>query len=141
MVEFVDGSMLAQLSEPSMTVPIQYALTYPKRLPSAHPPFDFWKNSSLQFLQPDKKKFRCLQLAYDALDVGGSMPCYMNAANEVLVNAFIRGELSWQRIATTLEELMQRHIVQSIDSLEAILSIDSLARLQALDAIFAPKLN
>lgn len=131
MVEFVDGSMIAQLSEPSMIVPIQYALTYPKRFSSTHPAFDFTKAASLQFFPPDMQKFRCLQLAYDALEVGGSMPGYMNAANEVLVEAFLAKRLSWLQISAKLESLMQQHAVQSVDSLEAILAVDALARKQA----------
>lgn len=114
-----------------MTVPIQYAMTYPVRSPGTHRPFDFLKNSSLQFLAPDKQKFRCLQLAYDAITVGQSLPCYMNAANEVLVNAFMRKKISWQQIATKLEDLMLRHPIQKVDTLEDILAIDALARREA----------
>jgi 1-deoxy-D-xylulose-5-phosphate reductoisomerase len=135
MVEFVDGSMIAQLSEPSMIVPIQYALTYPKRFPSTHPAFDFTKTANLQFSPPDLQKFRCLQLAYNSLKVGGSMPAFMNAANEVLVEAFLAKKLPWLQISTQLEELMQRHTVQKVDSLESILAVDALAREQAAEVL------
>lgn len=136
LVEFVDGSMLAQLSEPSMIVPIQYAMTYPARFSSAHPPFDFTKNANLQFFPPDMLKFRCLQLAYDALAAGGSMSCYMNAANEILVDAFLAKKLPWLQISAKLEELMLQHTVQRVDSLDAILAIDALARREALGSLY-----
>lgn len=135
MVEFVDGSIIAQLSQPSMIVPIQYAMTYPKRFKSTHPAFDFTKSTNLQFSPPEPNKFRCLQLAYDALKEGGSMPGYMNAANEELVKAFLAGKLSWTEIALKLEELMQRHSIQNPESLEAILTIDELARKDVAEAI------
>lgn len=134
-VEFLDGSMLAQLSEPSMIVPIQYALTYPRRLRSTHAPFNFLKNGNLHFSPPDFEKFKCLKLAYEAIEIGHSMPCYMNAANETLVNAFLEGKLDWQGIAETLEDLMQKHQLEKVDSLEVILSIDKLARNEALNSI------
>lgn len=131
MVEFVDYSILAQMGEPNMMVPIQYAMTYPKRYPGLLKRFDFLKNSVLQFHIPDQKKFRCLALAYEAIRQGGSMPCYMNAANEVLVQRFLNKEISWKEIGTGLEELMQQHSVQTVDSIEAILAIDKLAREEA----------
>src|SRR6185437_4739991 len=102
-VEFVDGSILAQASEPSMIFPIQYALTCPERKPSLLPPFDFYKYSALQFFAPDLQKFRCLELAYQSLTRGGSAPCYLNAANEVLVERFLSKEISWKEIASKLE--------------------------------------
>jgi 1-deoxy-D-xylulose-5-phosphate reductoisomerase len=132
MVEFVDGSMIAQMSMPSMVVPIQYAITYPKRCRSFHAPFDFTKSHSLQFMAPDRSKFRCLQLAFDAVKAGGSMAGYMNAANEVLVDQFVQGRISWHSIAENLESLMARHSCQQVDSLEAILAVDALARREAL---------
>lgn len=135
LVEFVDGSMIAQLSEPSMIVPIQYAMTYPQRFPSTHPAFDFTKTANLQFSPPDMQKFRCLQLAYDAIHVGGSMPGFMNAANEVLVEAFLAKRLPWLQISAKLDGLMQQHDVQRVDSLEAVLAIDALARKQAAEAL------
>jgi 1-deoxy-D-xylulose-5-phosphate reductoisomerase len=130
-VEFVDGSMLAQLSEPTMTIPIQYAITYPKRCQGTMQPFNFLKNGTLQFFAPDLLKFRCLQLAYDAIKIGGSMPCYMNAANEVIVNSFLEGRGTWEQIATRLEDLMQKHAVHPVNSLDDILAVDAMARQQA----------
>jgi 1-deoxy-D-xylulose-5-phosphate reductoisomerase len=131
MVEFIDNSMLAQLCEPDMLVPIQYVLTYPERKNGCLKPFDFIKNSVWHFSLPDLNKFRCLRLAYEAIRVGGSLPCYMNAANEVLVHRFLRKELPWHRIASSLEELMARHSVSPIRSFEDLLAVDANARAEA----------
>lgn len=131
LIEFVDQSMLAQMGEPNMIVPIQYAMTYPDRCEGMLKPFDFLKHPVLEFSVPDRKKFRCLQLAYDALQCGGSMSCYMNAANEILVELFLSGQIGWSEISTRLEELMQRHQVIEVDSLEAILAVDVQAREEA----------
>lgn len=131
MVEFTDNSMLAQMCEPDMLVPIQYAITYPKRFAGSLPPFDFVKNGTLQFSLPDTMKFRCLKLAYDAIRAGGSLPCYMNAANEVLVHRFLKKEIAWSAIATSLENLMNRHSVMPINSFQDILAVDQLAREEA----------
>lgn len=131
MVEFVDGSMKAQMSEPSMIVPIQYALTYPNRKPGLLNPFDFIKNGTLQFFSPDFERFRCLRLAYDAAKAGGSLPCYLNAANEVLGNRFIQKEFNWIEIGRKLETLIDRQVVNPIHSLEDVLGIDEQARKEA----------
>jgi len=132
-VEFIDGSMLAQMSEPSMVVPIQYAITYPERRPGFQKRFDFLKARTMQFIPPDMERFPCLQLAYDAIASGGSMPCFMNAVNEVLVSKFLAREISWSAIADSLRKLMLKHKVENIDSLEAILTIDTQARLDVHD--------
>jgi len=131
MVEFVDNSILAQMGDPDMLVPIQYAITYPERVKGSLKPFDFAKNQTLQFFLPDTDKFRCLKLAYDAIRRGGSLPCYMNAVNEVLVHRFLNKEISWQSIATNLEELMLRHSVVPITSFEDVLAVDEMARQEA----------
>jgi 1-deoxy-D-xylulose-5-phosphate reductoisomerase len=131
MVEWVDGSMIAQMSQPNMLFPIQYALTYPERLEGILPPFDFHRYPSLEFLQPSAKKFPCLDLAFEALRRGGSAPCYLNAANEVLVERFLRKEIGWREIGSRLEALFCRHEVEKIINVEKILEIDMLAREQA----------
>lgn len=128
MVEFVDGSMLAQMSRPTMLVPIQYAITYPERAPGLIERFDFKKHGSLQFFEPDLDKFRCLKLAYDSLREGGSLPCFMNGANEVLVERFLRNEIGWKEISFKLDALMHQHSVSTITSIDDILEIDILAR-------------
>lgn len=131
LVEFVDGSMLAQMSVPTMLVPIQYSLTYPERRPGLIKPFDFIQNNTLQFQVPDLMKFRCLRLAFDAIKEGGSMPCYMNGANEVLVNRFLSGQIGWTEIGERLEKLMQRHKVGDVHTIENILEVDKTARHEA----------
>lgn len=128
MIEFVDGSMLAQMSQPTMLVPIQYALTYPERNPGIIPPYDFKKFNTLQFYEPDYKKFRCLALAFEAIRQGGSLPCFMNGANEVLVGRFLDKEISWNGIGEKLEKLFESHHVTQAETLEEILAIDTEAR-------------
>jgi 1-deoxy-D-xylulose-5-phosphate reductoisomerase len=131
LVEFNDYSMLAQMGVPSMLVPIQYAMTYPDRAPGLLEPFDFVKNGRLEFFKPDFTKFRCLALAYEAIRRGGSLPCYMNAVNEVLVQRFMAGEIHWKEIGIQLERLMYRHEVQPIHGLEDVLAVDAQARDEA----------
>lgn len=138
-VEFIDGSLLAQMSEPNMMIPIQYALTYPKRYSGELKGFDFIKHNKLDFFVPDLSKFRCLELAYHALRQGGSLPCYMNAANEVLVRNFLEGTLAWNDIALYLETLMARHKVLEVDNLETILAVDALAREEAEQVCYLSK--
>lgn len=133
MVEFVDGSNMAQLSEPNMLLPIQYALTYPARRNSPLPPFDWTKHPTLHFYAADTDRFRCLDLAYASLKAGGSMPCYMNAANEILVSRFLKGEIGWPQIGQKLDTLMQRHRVETSLTLEKILEIDAKARQEAAE--------
>lgn len=132
MVEFVDGSIMAQLCEPDMIIPIQYAMTYPERCQGLLPPYDFVKNSRMDFYAPDASKFRCLNLAYEALESGGTLPCYMNAANEILVNRFLKKEISWFGISEKLESLMGNYNNTHDTSLESILAVDQLAREEAL---------
>lgn len=132
MVEFNDNSILAHLCEPDMKVPIQYALTYPNRSTGTLPPFDFLKNHSLEFILPDRQKFRCLDLAYEAAHKGGSLPCYMNAANEVLVNRFLKREIAWKEISIYLEKLMEQHTVIPLTSFDEVIDIDQMARIHAL---------
>jgi 1-deoxy-D-xylulose-5-phosphate reductoisomerase len=131
MVEFVDGSIKAQMSEPSMLIPIQYALSYPRRLAGIHKPFDFVQNNSLQFFTPDVDKFRCLKLAFEAVKQGGSLPCYMNAANEILVDRFINRKISWLDIGSKLEDLMSSHPIKQLQTLDDVLEVDQEARQEA----------
>jgi 1-deoxy-D-xylulose-5-phosphate reductoisomerase len=130
-VEYIDGSILAQMSEPNMMIPIQYALTYPERRKSPVEPFVFTKHTSLQFFPPDRKKFRCLDLAFRALSQGGSAPCYLNAANEVLVDRFCQRDIAWHEIGEKLEALLRRHTVQHPLDLDSLLKIDAAAREEA----------
>lgn len=128
MVEFRDGSMKAQMSKPDMKLPIQYALTYPERKEGLLEPFDFTKFSKLEFFQPDTVKFKCLRLAFDALEEGGSFPGTLNAANEVLVERFLKEEITWIDIGNKLETLLARHNKCAITDLYAIKAVDENAR-------------
>lgn len=132
LVEFIDNSLLAQVGEPSMITPIQYAMTYPERLPGSLKPFDLTKCDTLNFFAPDLNKFPCLALAYNAIKVGGTLPCYMNAANEVLVGLFLQDRLKWHEIAIRLEKLMEQYQVFKVNCLEDILQADADGRRDGL---------
>ena len=106
MVQFIDGSVKAQMGLPDMRLPIQYALSYPDRWPSDFGRIDFKNQQPLTFEAPDLEKFRCLALAYEALGKGGNMPAIMNAANEVAVDAFLKGRIGFLDIAETIERTM-----------------------------------
>lgn len=130
-IEYIDGSMIAQISENQMTIPIQYALTYPERKRGMVKPFDFAKFSKFEFVKPDTKKFICLDLAYHAAEKGGSLPCFMNAANEILVERFLNGQISWLDIGKKLEKLMVSHTIESNLELDTLSLIDKEAREEA----------
>lgn len=128
MVEYVDGSIMAQLGSPDMRTPIQLALTYPDRCKNGFPKLDFLKCSNLTFEEPDTKTFRCLQLAYDALTVGGTMPAAMNAANEIAVAAFLNNNIPFTSIPYIIEKVMLQHNVNICPCLNDIIEVDSWAR-------------
>jgi len=131
MVEFIDGSVLAQLSVTDMCFPIQYAVTYPERMPSGLPPLDLAKLGTLTFEQPDEKKFPALRLAREAGEQGGTLPGVLNAANEVAVEAFLAERISFPRIWGMVEEVMKKHRTEKEPSLEAIIEADRWARGEA----------
>jgi 1-deoxy-D-xylulose-5-phosphate reductoisomerase len=131
-VEMVDGSVIAQLGVTDMKHAIQYALTYPKRLPNCLPPLDFSKLSRLTFEEPDLGKFPCLALAYKALRIGGTMPATLSAANEIAVEAFLDGKIRLSDIPKIIESVMDEHESQAAASLEIILDTDAWARKQAI---------
>ncbi|MBA3899515.1 MAG: 1-deoxy-D-xylulose-5-phosphate reductoisomerase [Bacteroidetes bacterium] len=108
LVQFEDGSMKAQMGLPDMKLPIQYAFSYPNRYKSAFPRFNFLDFPSLTFEQPDRKTFRNLALAFEALEQGGNMPCIINAANEVVVEAFLKEKLEFYKIPSLIESCMQK---------------------------------
>lgn len=108
-VEFVDGSILAQLSSPDMRLPIQYALTYPERYPSLVTPLDLPKIKRLEFAKPDFNKFPCLRLAYESAYQGGTMPCVLNAANDVAVKALFAEKIKFTEIPKIIEKVMRKH--------------------------------
>lgn len=134
LVEWNDGSLMAQISEPKMQVPIQYALTYPDRKKGMIAPFDFTKHGQWQFLPVNKKNFPCLDLAYQALKMGGSMPCFLSAANDVLVDQFLHERCQWKEIAIKLEKLLEKHPIQYPEQVEDFLAIDQEARRNAINA-------
>ena len=128
MVQFEDGAVKAQLGVPDMRLPIQYAFSYPRRLKASFDRVDFFKMKDLTFEQPDVNRFRCLALAYEALDKGGNMPCIVNAANEIANRAFIDDKISFNRISEIIE-LSMSHIDFSNDSsLETYLLTDKETR-------------
>lgn len=131
MVEFVDGVVIAQLSVTDMRVPIQYALSYPERLPSHLACLDFCKIGTFNFVRPDLKKFPCLGLAYRVAEEGGTAPCVLNAANEVCVHKFLSGGLRFSSIPLVIEKVLGRHTLKSSPRLGDILAADAWARLEA----------
>jgi 1-deoxy-D-xylulose-5-phosphate reductoisomerase len=108
MVQFVDGSVKAQMGVPDMRVPIQYALGYPNRLSADFPRFDFSKCTSLTFEKPDVENFRNLSLAFRALEAGGNQPCVLNAANEVVVDAFLREQIGFLEMSDIIEQTLEK---------------------------------
>lgn len=128
MVEFNDRSIMAQMGEPNMLVPIQVALTYPERCEGNLKPYDFTKAQTMRFAPWDADRCRCLELAYQSLREGGSMPCFMNGANEVLVERFLNKEIGWFEIGQKLATLMDDHQVADPKNYEDFASINGLAR-------------
>ena len=108
-VEFVDKSIIAQMGLPDMRLPIQYALFYPNRMKNNLKSLDFFEINQLNFIKPNTKIFRCLELAYDAIKIGGSMPSVLNVANEIAVDKFLKNEISFLDISTLIEEVMNQH--------------------------------
>src|SRR5947209_12180261 len=135
MVEFADGSTLAQLSYSNMCFPIQYAVTWPERVPNSLPPLDFSTLSKLEFFPPRYDDFPALNLARRAGETGGTLPAVMNAANEVAVGAFLSRQLRFPQILHTGEKVMDRHTTVAHPDLDAILAADKWARAEAAAAI------
>ena len=128
LVHFADGSVKAQLGVPDMRVPILYALTYPERLPTDLPRLNLVKTCSLTFSEPDLNKFRNLSLAYEALREGGSMPCVLNAANEIAVNAFLNGQIAFTQMPDVVKHSMENTEFQSSPDIEFLEVSDRSAR-------------
>ena len=128
MVEFRDGATIAQLSLPDMRLPIAYALDYPNRSTVSFGAIDWTKLSRLDFEQPDRDTFRCLNLAYAAGRIGGTAPAWLSAANEVAVEAFLAGVVQWSQIASIIESTMQHHDGLIATEVEDILEADAVAR-------------
>ncbi len=128
MVEFIDGSVKAQLGMPDMRLPIQYALSFPKRLENDLPKTDFTTVKELTFFEPDMEKFQCLKLAYNALKAEGTAPCILNAANEVAVKGFLKGEISFSKIPVIIDTALEKIENHSSPNLEAIIECDKITR-------------
>ena len=134
-VEFVDGSCLAQLSKPDMKGPIAYALSFPERLDKVMEPLDWEKLSGLTFLKPDTETFPCLSLAYTAGNRGGTLPAVLNATNEVVVHAFLDGLIGFNDIPAIIEKVMDAHEVKEASRLDVVLEADRWARSKALEVM------
>ena len=128
LVEFVDGSIIAQLAAPDMRLPIQFALTFPRRLQSPVQKLNFWELKALTFEPPDVETFRGLKFAYEAGRIGGTMPCVFNAANEIAVAAFLAGKIKFLQIYDVIESVMMRRAAVQNPSLEILLAEDAAAR-------------
>lgn len=131
MVEYRDGSMIAQMGIPDMTIPISYALSYPHHLENHLPPLDLTKVGPLTFHEPDFEKFKCLSLALEAAKIGGSMPTVLNASNEVAVEAFLKRKISFLDIPRIISNTMSSHHMEGVDTIEGILEVDAWARKKA----------
>ena len=139
MVEFTDGSTLAQLSYSNMCFPIQYAVTWPDRVPNSLPPLDFSKVSKLEFSTPRYDDFPALNLARRAGETGGTLPAVMNAANEIAVAAFLDRKVRFPEIWEIVEQVMNQHTPVAHADLDAILGADQWARAQAQGCVHSAK--
>jgi 1-deoxy-D-xylulose-5-phosphate reductoisomerase len=137
MVEFCDGATVAQLSNPDMRLPIGYALSYPDRFRHPFGAIDWLALRRLDFDAPDLKAFRCLALAYAAGREGGDTPAWLNAANEVAVDAFLRGQIAWLAIAEVVERTLEAHSRGELTSVEDVLAADESARRVAKQVVVA----
>lgn len=135
MVQFEDGSVKAQMGLPDMKLPIQYAFGYPQRLSSKSPRLDFQQHSNLTFEKPDTNVFRNLAFAYEAMEQGGNMPCILNAANEIVVAAFLKGEIGFLQMSDIIEATMQKVAFIKKPSYEQYVETDKEARHTALNLI------
>jgi len=135
MVQFEDGSLKAQMGLPDMKLPIQYALSFPKRIANDFPRYDFKKVNTLTFEEPDVKTFRNLPLAMEALDKGGNLPCVMNAANEIAVFAFLRNRINFLDMTDLIEKTMAHISFIEKPTLEEYFESDAEARNFAADTI------
>jgi 1-deoxy-D-xylulose-5-phosphate reductoisomerase len=131
MVEFLDGIILAQLSITDMRIPIQYALTYPHHLRNTLEPLDFFKLKKINFQKPNMRRFPCLRLAIEAAGEGGSLPCVLNAADEVAVKAFLNKRINFTDIPRIITQVVNRHKKIAQPSLEEILATDARTRTEA----------
>lgn len=135
LVEYQDGAVMAQLGIPDMKTPIAYALSWPQRMPLKQPPLDLCELGRLTFSQPDLQRFPCLALAYAALAAGGTMPAVLNAVNEIAVEAFLNGKLTFMGIPRLIETVMSNHQPVEIKTIDKVLQADLWSRKTALELI------
>ncbi len=128
MVDYVDGTVLAQMGNPDMRIPIAHAMAWPERFDSGAEPLNIFDVQRLDFEEPDLERFPCLRLAYEAINSGGIMPAVLNAANEIAVDAFLNERVRFTDIPVIIERCMEKFTVQEADSLEAVLEVDHQAR-------------
>jgi 1-deoxy-D-xylulose-5-phosphate reductoisomerase len=128
MVELTDGSMLAQLGITDMRLPIQYAFSYPERWPAPLPSLDLARAGRLEFEVPDTAAFPCLRLAYRALEAARSLPVVLNAANEIAVERFLDGRISFLSIPHVIEKTMEAHRAEEVATLASVRAVDGWAR-------------
>ena len=133
MVQFKDRSIMAQLSLPDMRMPIQYAFSYPERIPSDVKPVNFFELATLTFEKPDTERFRNLSLAYKSIENGGNMPCIMNAANEIAVELFLQGKIGFLQMSDLIEQTLTKTVFIQNPSLEDYIQTDTEARNIALE--------
>jgi len=133
MVEYRDGSIIAQLGIPDMITPISYALSYPRHVETTLPALDLEQVGTLRFMKPDTGKFRCLELALSAAQIGESMPAVLNGANEVAVELFLQGRIGFLQIPSLIEETMRAHTPFVIHSIEKVMEADAWARQRAAE--------
>jgi 1-deoxy-D-xylulose-5-phosphate reductoisomerase len=135
MVEYIDGSVIAQLGVPDMKTPIAYALSWPQRLPLNQPGLDLCQLGKLNFSAPDIQRFPCLGLAYQALESGGTLPAVLNAVNEVAVAAFLNEQILFTGIHELIERVMACHAPEEVTTVERVLQADRWARGRAREFI------
>ncbi|MCY1289606.1 1-deoxy-D-xylulose 5-phosphate reductoisomerase [compost metagenome] len=131
LVDYVDGSVLAQLGNPDMRTPISHALSWPERIDSGVSPLDLFTVARLDFQAPDEQRFPCLRLARLAAEEGGSAPAMLNAANEVAVAAFLERRIRFTEIASIIDEVLNREAAMAVETLDAVLQADARARAAA----------
>ena len=141
LVQYVDGSVLAQMGNPDMRTPIAYALAYPERMASGVEPLDLFQVATLDFVMPDFVRFPCLTLAYQALRAGGTAPALLNAANEVAVEAFLNRRIEFLAIPRLIEEVLAALPVSAVDTLDDVLNADEAARAAARELVHSSALH
>ncbi|MBI4847996.1 MAG: 1-deoxy-D-xylulose-5-phosphate reductoisomerase [Nitrospirae bacterium] len=141
MVKFIDGSVIAHMSVPDMKGPISYALSYPQRFQDVLPALNLPEVRELTFEEPDLRRFPSLSLAYDAIRTGGTMPCVLNAANEIAVGIFLEGKISFTAIPRVISRTMSEHKVLSSDTIEVVLDASEWAKVKAVEIAEELRIN